>query len=40
MDTLIYILTVGLIATTVITFRVIDTLAKEIAILKRKMEEK
>tara|TARA_B100000768_G_scaffold21917_1_gene19475 strand:- start:1145 stop:1267 length:123 start_codon:yes stop_codon:yes gene_type:complete len=40
MDTLIYILTVGLIATTVITFRVIDALAKEIATLKRKMEEK
>jgi AmiR/NasT family two-component response regulator len=39
MDTLIYLLTVGLLATAIITFKVIDALAKEVASLKRKLEE-
>jgi len=39
MDTLIYLLTIGLLATTVITFKVIDALAKELATLKKKLEE-
>jgi len=36
METLIYILTVGFLASTIITFRVIDALAKELAELKKK----
>ena len=39
METLIYILTVGFLATTLITFRVIDTLAKELAVLKKKLNQ-
>jgi len=39
MDTLIYLLTIGLLATTVITFKVIDALAKELATLKKKLEK-
>jgi hypothetical protein len=39
MDTLIYLLTIGLLATTLITFKVIDALAKELATLKKKLEE-
>jgi len=39
MDTLIYLLTIGLLATTLITFKVIDALAKELASLKKKLEE-
>lgn len=40
METLIYILAVGLIAATLITFRVIDTLAKEVAALKEELSTK
>ena len=40
METLIYILAVGLIAATFITFRVIDTLAKEVAALKEELNTK
>jgi len=39
METLIYILTVGFLATTLITFRVIDSLAKELAELKKKLNQ-
>ena len=39
MDTLIYLLTIGLLATTLITFKVIDALAKELATLKKRLEE-
>ncbi len=39
METLIYILTVGFLATTVITFRVITALAKELAALKKKLNQ-
>jgi hypothetical protein len=39
METLIYILTVGFLATTLITFRVIDALAKELAELKKKLNQ-
>ena len=39
METLIYILTVGFLATTLITFRVIDVLAKELAELKKKLNQ-
>ena len=39
METLIYILTVGFIAATIITFRVIDALAKELAELKKKLNQ-
>ena len=35
MEYLIYILTVGLLATTAITFRILNTLAKEVARLKK-----
>jgi hypothetical protein len=37
METLVYLLTIGLIATAVITFRVIDALTKEIVALKEKV---
>ncbi|CAI8447474.1 MAG: Uncharacterised protein [Cryomorphaceae bacterium] len=37
METLVYILAVGLIATAFITFRVIDALAKEVVALKEKV---
>jgi len=36
---LIYILTVGFLATTLITFRVIDALAKELTELKKKLNQ-
>ena len=39
MEYLIYILTVGLLATTVITFRIMNTLAKEVADIKRRLKE-
>jgi len=39
METLIYILTVGFLATTLITFRVIDALAKELTELKKKLNQ-
>ena len=39
MENLIYILAVGFLATTLITFRVIDALAKELAEIKKKLEE-
>ena len=39
METLIYILTVGFIAATIITFRVIDALAKELTELKKKLNQ-
>jgi predicted outer membrane lipoprotein len=39
METLIYILTVGFLATTLITFRVIDALAKELVELKKKLNQ-
>jgi len=38
MEYLIYILTVGLLATTVITFRIMNTLAKEVANIKKKIK--
>lgn len=38
MEYLIYILTVGLLATTVITFRIMNTLAKEVANIKKKLK--
>jgi hypothetical protein len=39
METLIYILTIGFFATTIITFRVIDALAKELSLLKKKLNQ-
>jgi hypothetical protein len=39
MEYLIYILTVGLLATTAITFRILNTLAKEVARLKKQLQE-
>ena len=39
MEYLIYILTVGLLATTAITFRILNTLAKEVARLKKQLHE-
>jgi hypothetical protein len=39
MEYLIYILTVGLLATTVITFKILNTLAKEVASLKKQLQE-
>lgn len=39
MENLIYILAVGFLAATLITFRVIDALAKELAELKKKLNE-
>ena len=39
MEYLIYILTIGFLATTVITFRIMNTLAKEVASLKRKLSK-
>lgn len=39
MEYLIYILTVGLLATTVITFKILNTLAKEVASLKKRLQE-
>ena len=37
MEYLIYILTFGLLATIVITFRIMNTLAKEVADIKKKI---
>jgi len=39
MEYLIYILTVGLLATTVITFKILNALAKEVASLKKQLQE-
>lgn len=39
METLIYILTIGLLATTAISFKLFDTLSKEIAALKKKVQD-
>jgi len=39
MENLIYILAIGFLASTLITFRMIDTLAKELAELKKKLNE-
>ena len=39
MEYLIYILTAGLLATTAITFRILSTLAKEVARLKKQLQE-
>ena len=38
MDTLIYLLTIGLLGTIVISFRIMHNLAKEIDDLKKKLE--
>ena len=38
MDTLIYLLTIGLLGTIVISFRIMHHLAKEIADLKKKLK--
>ena len=40
MEYLIYILTVGLLATTAVTFRIMNTLAKEVANIKKKIKWK
>lgn len=40
METLLYILAAGVLAATLITFRVIDTLAKEVAALKKELNTK
>lgn len=39
METLIYLLTVGLLAVTAISFKLFDTLSKEIAALKEKVQD-
>ena len=39
MEYLIYILTIGLLATTAITFRIPNTLAKEVADLKKELSK-
>ena len=38
MDSLIYLLTIGLLGSIVISFRIMHHLAKEIADLKKKLE--